>query len=285
MQHRVRASIVQILGPILALGLSFSSVECWAVDAPGKVPGALQGVGIRERLGAKVDIESIHLRDESGKDVVLGDFFHSKRPVLLSVVYYECPGLCGFVLNGMIDGLKAFSWTPGKEFEVVTVSMDSREGPELAAKKKASVLGGLGRPDAAAGWHFLTGSEEQVRRLTNQVGFDFKWDAGSKQFAHQAGIFVLTPSGMISRVLFGIEYPPRDLRLSLIEAGEGKTGSLVDQVVLFCFRYDPSQRGYSLYVLRLVQLVSAFMTLAVGAYLAVFWKRQRRSEPVRGSAV
>ncbi|MCC7442982.1 MAG: SCO family protein [Bdellovibrionales bacterium] len=225
--------------------------------------------------------------NEEGKTVPLSRYFESGKPVLLSIVYYNCPSLCGFVLNGLLATLKNLEgWTPGDQFELVTLSMDHREGPELAREKKAAFIGELGNPAVAQGWHFLTGSESQIRKLTDSVGFGFRWDAVQEEYAHQAGIFVLTPEGKLSRVLFGIDYPVRDVRLALVEAGEGKTGTFVDQMVLFCFRYDPSQRGYALYAFRLVQVGSVLMTLAVGVYLAIFWRRQRRmaGEVIRGSA-
>lgn len=261
---------------LLLFALAFAPAMTVCATA---IPDQLQGVGIRERLGAQLALDSFTLNNEAGKPVQLSSLFRPGKPVILNFVYFECPTLCGFVLNGVLDGLKKLQWTVGDQFDVLTVSIDHRENSELAKDKKDVVLKAYGRDGAAQGWHFLTGSEEQIRKLADQAGFGYRWDAQQKEYAHAAGIFVLTPTGKISRVLFGIEYPPRDLRLALVEAGEGKIGTILDQVILFCFRYDPTQRGYALYAFRLVQAMSALLTVALAAYLAVFWRRQKGVQP------
>ncbi len=242
----------------------------------GVVPPELQGVGITERLGESVALGSIRFKDESGETVTLAKYFSSRRPVLLNIVYYGCPSLCGLVLNGVLEGLKELDWSPGEKFEVVTVSMDHREGPELARGKKESMLKSLGRPGAENAWHFLTGEEAEIRKLAAQVGFGFRWEEKQKEYAHAAGIFLLTPEGRISRVLYGIQYTAKNLKLALLEASDGRIGTIVDRFVLLCFRYDPTKRGYSFAIARVMQASGAGTVLVFGGYLALFWRRQRR---------
>jgi protein SCO1 len=208
--------------------------------------------------------------------VRLAQYFSTKRPVLLNLVYYDCPSLCGFVLKGFLDGLKPLSWTPGREFEIVTVSINPREKPQLAAKKKAAYLQELGRPGAEQGWHFLTGDEAQIQKLAAQVGFRYKWIEKDQQYSHSAAIFVLTPQGRISRYLYGVLFPERDLKLALLEASDGKIGTLVERFLLFCYRYDPQTRKYSIYLTQLMRLAALLTTLALGGYLALFWRRERK---------
>jgi protein SCO1/2 len=263
-----------------------------ASPGPG-LPSELQGVGLTEHLGSNISIQSLRFRDESGKAVVLGDYFHSGRPVLLTLVYYECPNLCNFVLNGLVNSLREMDWVPGKQFEIVAVSIDPREGPELAERKKAAYLAsyrhGGARPETAEGWHFLTALPEQniaaphrsapptnpfISELARQVGFGYKW-AGT-EYAHGAALYVLTPEGRISRYFYGIEFPQTSLRLSLLEASSGKIGSIVDRVLLFCYHYDPQTRKYSLVLMRVMQ-VGCVGTVVLGAlYLLVFWGGERR---------
>jgi len=239
-------------------------------------------IAITEHLGDLVSVREIQLKDESGKDVVLSQYFTGKKPVLLALVYYECPSLCNLVLNGVLKGVKAMDWVPGLQFEIVTVSIKPQEGPELAAKKKATYVQNLGpgKLGAAEGWHFLTGSEAQVRKLADQVGFGYRWDPRTEEYAHSAGVFILTPEAKISRYLYGVDYSPKDLRLSLLEASGGKVGTVIDRILLFCYRYDPIARKYSVYLTRVMQ-TSALVTIVLfGAYLALFWFRQRREREV-----
>lgn len=253
-----------------------------ASDAPG-IPTQLQGVGITEHLGADVGLGTITLRDETGKPRRLGEFFHSGRPVLLALVYFECPNLCTFVLNGMVDGLKDLAWNPGREFEVVAVSIDPKEDAELAADKKLAYLQAYGRENTQAGWHFLTGDEAQVRKLADEVGFGYRYDPAEKQYAHSAALFVLTPTGKISRYLYGIQYRHQDLKMALLEASSGKIGTVVDRFLLFCFRYDPQSRRYSFYLTRLMQAGAGGTVIGFGGYLGYFWLRQGSRKRRRNS--
>lgn len=243
---------------------------------PG-LPVELKDVGIKEHLGATVPVNDIWFRDETGAKVPLSKYFNQNgKPVLLVLAYYECPNLCTFVLNGMTDSIKGLEWVPGKEFEVVTVSINPRETPALAAAKKATYLANLGKPEAAAGWHFLTGEEPQIRKLADAVGYSYKWIEQDKQYAHSAAIYVLTPDARISRYLYGIEFKPKDLKLAMLEASSGKIGTVIDRLLLFCYHYDPKTGKYSVYITDLMRTGCAGMTVVFGGYLAVFWRRQRR---------
>ena len=231
-------------------------------------------IGFDQKLGAEVPLDLI-FRDEAGREVRLRDYFGS-RPVLLSLAYYECPMLCGMALQGVARGMKGITFAPSKEFEVVTVSFDPREKPRLARLKKEAFVDFYGRPGAAEGWHFLTGDPEPIRRLTQAVGFRYAWDESAKQFAHATGLVVLTPDGRIARYLFGTDYAPRDLRLSLVEAAGGRIGSLSDNLLLLCYRYDPRTGRYSRLALGSVRAGAALSVLCLGTFIAVMLRRERR---------
>ena len=248
------------------------------VAAPGRpvaeTPEALRDIGFDQKLGAAIPGD-ITLRDEQGRPVRF-DELTGKRPVVLTLVYYECPMLCTLTLNGLLSALETLSFDPGREFDLVTVSFDPKEGPELAAAKKKAYLEKYGRPGAEAGWRFLTGDAEQLERLTRAVGVRYAWDAETKQFAHPAGVMVVTPDGVISRYLYGVEYAPRDLRFALIEAAAGKIGSAADKIVLYCYQYDPQTGRYGAVILRLVR-VGAVLTLAgLGALVYALSRADRR---------
>ena len=241
----------------------------------GNMPPALRDVGWDQRLGEALPAD-LELRDESGRTVRLGDYF-GKKPLVLSLVYYQCPMLCTLALNGLSSALGVLSFDVGKEFEVLTVSFDPREGPELAVKKKAAYLGRYKREGAAAGWHFLTGDAVQLKRLTQAVGFRYAWDEVTKQWAHPAGIVTLTPDGRIAHYLFGVEYAPKDLRLSLVEASEGRIGGPVDQVLLYCYQYDPRTGSYGAVIMRIIRLAGAATLAALGTFVFVMLRRDRKS--------
>ncbi len=249
--------------------------EARAQGAPSSQPAPiLQKVGIDQKLGASVPLDLI-FRDEEGRAVRLGTYF-GEKPVILSLVYYECPMLCTLILNGLVRSLRALSFTAGKEFTVLTVSFDPREGSELAAAKKQAYMRVYGRPEAERGWHFLTGEEAAIRRLTEAVGFRYAFDSETGQFAHASGIMVLTPQGRIARYFYGIEYAPRDLRLGLVEAAQGKIGSPVDQILLYCYHYDPKVGRYSLIVMNVLRLAGVATVLVLGGFLVVMFRRDRR---------
>jgi protein SCO1/2 len=234
----------------------------------GNSTEVLKRVGIEQRLGEQVPLD-LRFRDEAGREVRLGEYFSKGRPVVLALVYYECPMLCNQVLNGEVGAFQALSFTPGKEFEAVTVSFDEREGPELAARKKETYLARYRREGAGAGWHFLTGDKASVEALARAVGFKYVWDEQSQQFAHASALMVATPSGRLSHYFYGIDYSPKDLRLALVEASEGKVGSPVDALILYCYHYDPAAGKFApvMGVLRAAGVLTVFGLIALLLYL------------------
>jgi protein SCO1/2 len=244
----------------------------------GNSTEVLKKVGIDQRLDSQLPLE-LRFRDEAGRDVRLGDYFKNGKPVVLTLVYYECPMLCNQVLNGAVGTFQALPFTAGREFEVVTVSFDPREGPELAAKKKETYLKRYRREGAAEGWHFLTGDKESIDALAQATGFRYVWDDESKQFAHASAIMVATPEGRLSHYFYGIEYSPKDLRLALVEASSGKIGSPVDALILYCYHYDPSTGRFApvMAVLR----AAGVLTVAGVVALLLFLRRRTRQRAER----
>jgi protein SCO1 len=240
-----------------------------------KLPAALQGVGIDQRLDQQVPLNLV-FRDEAGRPVPLASFFHGK-PVLLALVYYRCPMLCTQILSGVVSSLKAVSLNPGRDFEVVSVSFDPKDTPETAAEKKENYLRRYNRPNTANGFHFLTGDETNIKALTDAVGFHYRYDPISQQFAHASGIMILTPDGRLSRYFYGVEYAPRDVRLGLVEASNNKIGTPVDQILLFCFHYDPTTGKYGAFAINLLRGVGAVFGLLFGGFLLVAWRRDSRA--------
>jgi protein SCO1/2 len=232
----------------------------------------LEKVKIEHKLNAQVPLE-LKFRDEQGEAVILGDYFQDK-PVILVLAYYRCPMLCNQVLNGLTDGLRGISLEAGKEFQVVVVSFDAREQPGLAAAKKATYVEHYGRPGAEDGWHFLTGEQAAIDRLTQAVGFPYIYDSAHDQFVHDSGIMILTPQGRISRYFYGIDFPSRDLRLALVESSAGRIGSPIDHVLLLCFHYDPNTGRYTATVLAIVRLAGALTLLVLGIFLFRAWRRE-----------
>jgi protein SCO1/2 len=239
-------------------------------------PGLLSAVRIDQQIGQQLPLD-LRFKDDSGRDVRLGEFFGA-RPVVLALAYYECPMLCTQVLNGMTGALKTLSFDAGKDFDVVVVSIDPRDGFRMAAAKKASYVQSYGRPATAAGWHFLTGTEASIKPLTEAIGFHYAYDQDLGQYAHGAAIYVATPKGVISRYLLGIDFAPRDLRLALVEASNNRLGTVADQVLLLCYHYDPSTGKYSGAVLNAIR---AGFILTVGAFLTFLFvslRHERASE-------
>jgi protein SCO1/2 len=237
-------------------------------------PGVLKEIGWDQKLGDRLPLDA-SFQDETGRTVKLGDYFGKKKPVVLSLVYYQCPMLCTLSLNGLAGALEVLSFVPGQEFEVVTVSFDPREGPVLAAAKKKAYMARYKRSGAERGWHFLTGSKDSIDALTKAVGFRYVWDADTKQFAHPAGMLVATPEGRISRYLFGVEYSPKDLRLALVDAAGGGIGNTVDQVLLFCYQYDPKTGRYSASIMSVLRLLAVATVLAIGGFILATSRRRR----------
>lgn len=278
MRHTLRAGALFVAAlPAFAQSLQGppqpSSMR--AEDGKTFLPPALEGVGIDQKLNAQVPLDLV-FRDEYGGEKPLSTYF-GQRPVLLALVYYQCPMLCTQILNGVEMSLKAISFNPGRDFEVVVVSFDPRDTPELAEAKKRNYLRRYGRPDTANGWHFLSGEERNVKALADAVGFRYRWDDATQQYAHASGIFVLTPEGRVSRYYFGVEYAPRDVRLGLIEASQRKIGNPVDALLLFCYHYDPATGKYGAVVMNMLR-VGAAAFLALGSILYYFlWRRNRHA--------
>lgn len=239
------------------------------------LPAALQGVGIDQKLDSQVPL-NLEFKDETGRTLPLSTYFASGKPVVLALVYYRCPMLCTQVLNGVESGLKAVSFNPGRDFEVVAVSFDPQDTTELAAAKKETYLKRYRRPDTANGWHFLTGDPANIAALTQAVGFRYKFDAATGQFAHASGIMILTPEGRLSRYFYGVEYAPRDLRLGLVEASLNKIGSPVDQLLLFCYHYDAATGKYGAVAINMVRGTGALFALVGGAFLLILFRRDIR---------
>ncbi len=252
---------------------------CCALAAPvaradEALPPELAAVGIVERTGGSVPLD-VSLRDSNGKAVTLGTYFDGK-PVILVLAYYECPMLCTLVLNGMKDGMKDLAWTAGKEYRTVTVSFDPRDTSEGARHKRDNYLRAYGREAGDRGWEFLVGDESEVRRLADAVGFRYQWDEASKQYAHATGAFILTPDGRISRTLYGVTFPSRELRLALTEASEGKLGAPWDRVQLYCFHYDPVARKYVISPVQVMKLGGLATMVLLSSLLITLWRREAR---------
>jgi protein SCO1/2 len=242
-------------------------------ETSAAVPENLQGVSFEQRLGEPLPLDAPFV-DEVGEPVLLGRYF-GQRPVVLALVYYDCPMLCTLVLNGTASALKGMTLKPGEDFDIVVVSFDATETAQQAAAAKALLLERYGKPETAAGFHFLTGSQESITRLTEAVGFRFRRVEGSDEFAHAAGLVVATVDGKAARYLYGVEYPPRDLRLALVEASENRIGSAVDQLLLYCYRYDPSTGRYSAAVMNLVRAGGGLTVLLLGVFIFVMLRRDK----------
>lgn len=240
-------------------------------------PGPLEGVGIEQHLGRSLPLDAL-FHDEDGKDVRLSDFFGpGKKPVVLALAYFECPMLCTLVLNGLVKALRPISFTAGNEYDVIAISINPKEGPELAKKKKAAYLESYARRGDGSGFHFLTGSEESIKAVADAVGFKYRYIPETGEFAHAASIYVLTPLGQLSRYFFGVEFSSRDLRLAFVEAAEGKIGGVVDQLMLFCYRYDPHAAKYSAQALNVVRLGGVATILSLVGFIGLSrWRETRR---------
>lgn len=243
----------------------------------GQVPEPLAEVGVEEHLDAKLPLDA-SFTDEEGNRVTLGSFFDGTRPVILTLNYYRCPMLCGLMLNGVADGFEELEWTAGAEFEVVTISINPLETPALAREKKQNYLKRLGRPEAAGGWHFLTGLEPQIDRVAEAVGFSYAYDPESGEYAHAAAIMIVTPDGRVARYLYGIEYPARTLKLALLEAAQGTIGSTLDQLILYCYHYDPSNRRYAPVAMNIMRVGGGASALLLGGVLGALWLREWRKK-------
>jgi len=235
------------------------------------VPEQLKDVTFEQRLNTLLPLDA-RFRDDSGREATLGDYF-GRRPVVLAFVYYSCPMLCTQVLNGVSSAAKALPFTVGKDFDVVYVSFDPRDTPHAAAEKKRAQLEHYHQTPTADGWHYLTGDESSIRRVTNAAGFSYRWDQATAQYAHVSGVLVATPGGRLSRYFYGVEYSPKELRMAIVESSEGKIGSLVDQLLLYCYHYDPATGRYGAIALNLVRAGAALTVVALAGFI---WLMRRR---------
>ncbi len=267
---------IAAVGVLLLAGVAqaqlFMAPETKTVAPPG-----LEGIGIDQRLNEQVPLD-LTFKDETGRTVKLGDYFHTGRPVILNLVYFECPMLCTEVLNGLTSAMKVIKFQPGREFEVITVSIDPREGPQLAATKKAGYLKKLGNPEAAAGWHFLTGEQPQITRLADAVGFHYRYDPKLGQFVHAAGIMLLTPEGKVAQYYYGVEYSAKDMRLGIVEASQNRIGSLADQVLLYCYHYDPRTGRYGATITNIVRLAGLVTVFVMGGGLFLLFRQEKKNK-------
>lgn len=282
------ASSKAIFGSILKLAATVALAAACAfaqgmtsgiMSPPANVrPPGLKNVGIQQNLNQPLPLD-LTFTDDLGRNVRLGDYF-GKKPVILSLVYFNCPMLCGEVLSGLEHSLRMMTFDVGSEFDVVTVSFDPKDTPEMAAKKKAEFLKRYKRAGAERGWHFLVGKQEAIDALTKAVGFQYEYDPKTQQFAHVTAIMIATPDGKIAQYYYGVEYPPKDLRLGLVEASKGKIGTVADQLLLYCYHYDPEQGKYSATILRVLRLAGLATMLSLGTLIFVMIRRA----PERGTA-
>jgi len=262
----------------LLLGLLLWATTAWGqgmtqgiASPPANLrPPGLKHVGIEQHLNQQIP-PNLSFRDETGNPVELADYF-GRKPLILNLVYYQCPMLCGEVLSGLESALRILKFDVGREFDVLTVSFDPKETPEMAAAKKAELLKRYGRPGAAAGWHFLTGTQAAIDALTQSAGFEYEYDPQTRQFAHATAILVLTPQGRIAQYYYGVEFAPRDLRLGLVQASENKIGSVADQVLLYCYHYDPDQGKYGAIISRILKLAAAATIVLLGTFLITMFR-------------
>lgn len=260
-------------------GFSTSIREGYTGKTMGKpaneLPEELKDVGIDEKIGQNIDL-NLQVTDEVGNKVALSHFFKAHKPVIISPVYFSCPGLCNFHLNGLTDTLKLVDWSPSNQFEVVAFSFDAKETPAVALKKKESYMKVYNRAGTENGWHFVTADQDTITKFTQSVGFKFKWNEKAGEWSHASAAIVVSPEGKISRYLHGIQFEPRDMKLALNEASNGKVGTIVDSVMLFCFKYDNHQSKYGLQVYNLMKLAGAITVIALALWLIPVMIRARR---------
>lgn len=231
-----------------------------------QVPEEIQGVGIDEKLGQSIDL-NLQVTDDNGNKVPLGSFFTKHKPVLLSPIYYNCPGLCSFHFNGVVESLKQIDWNPGEKYEVIAFSFDAKEGSDLGLKKKNNYMKMYNRPGTESGFHFVTAEQSVIDQLMSQVGFKFKWNEKAQEWSHASAAIMISPEGKVTRYLHGVEFNPKDMKLALNETANGKVGNIVDAMVLYCFKYDQHQSKYGLQVFRVMQLGGLLMILILAIWL------------------
>jgi protein SCO1/2 len=269
--------LLAVVGAWLSVAANGQNMSTGIMSPPASMrPPGLKNVGIQQNLNGQIPPDLV-FRDETGKTVRLGDYF-GQKPMILSLVYYRCPMLCGEVLSGLSSALKVLNFNVGDEFTVLTVSFDPKDTPEIGAAKKAEYMERYGRPGAAQGWHFLTGPQTSIDALTNAAGFQYQYDPKTEQFAHSTAIMILTPEGKIAQYYYGVEYAPKDLRLGLIQASENKIGTLTDQILLYCYHYDPTTGKYGAMISRILQLSAMATVLILGVFMTLLFRHGSDAE-------
>jgi protein SCO1/2 len=276
----IRYLAIALLVPLTLASARPASAQGFYRQPEVKTPSSQQvdiikDVDFEQRLDAQLPLDAT-FRDETGRTVQLGEYFHHDKPVVLALVYYECPMLCTQVLNGMVTSLKVLRYSAGHDFDVVALSFNPKEGPGLASAKKAAYVDEYGRPGSEHGFHFLTGDPESIERVTNAVGFKYKYDPRILQYAHAAGLTVLTPEGRVSRYFYGIEFAPRDVQFGLMDASKLKIGTITEKITFLCYHYDPASGKYGLIVTRLLQAGGLLTLAAMGTFWFVMLRRERR---------
>ena len=264
----------------LSYALFLSVILAIPAAAQSGLPAMVRNVGIDQKLNAQLPLE-LTFKDDTGQTVRLGQYF-VRKPVVLALVYYECPMLCDMVLNGLVHSMEKMTLNVGRDFEIVTVSFNPQESWQLAQNKKTNYLEKFARPEAKEGWHFLTGQEAAIKQLADSVGFRYAYDPRTKQFAHASGVMVITPEGKVSRYFYGIQYEPRDLRLGLVEASNHKIGSPADEILLFCFHYDPLTGKYGFVIMNVIRTLGSATVVALGALLFVLIRKDRQKSHPAG---
>lgn len=272
--HRFSAVARTVAFIVAALAISRTALGQAMATQEEATPRELRSVRIEEQMDAQLPLEAT-FKDQDGRTVQLRDVIDGKRPTLLSFAYFRCPVLCSLLLDSAASSMARIAWSIGREFDVITISIDPYETAERAKAKRQSLLAQYGRKDADHGWHFLLGDASQIARVTDAVGYRFHYDEETQQFAHPAALVFLQPNGHVSRYLYGIEYPPADVRLALLEASQGKLVSTAEQVLLFCYRYDANQGRYVIVANRVMRLGAAAIALTLGGFLGLLWNRER----------
>jgi len=265
-------STFRIIGVVVLWSLMITTAGAERTEA---LPEELEGVGIVEHLDIQVP-QKLAFKDSEGNDVLLSDYFTGERPVVLTLNYSNCPMLCHLQLDGLVDGLKAVKWVLNEDYDIVTVSIDPLETPQRAALTKKKYIKRYGRPESAPGWHFLVGSEANIKALADAIGFGYKYNVERDEYVHAAAAMILTPNGHLSRYLYGIIYDLQNLKFALLEASEGKVGSTLDQVIMYCFHYDAEAGRYAPAAMRLMRLGGLVFVVALGTVLSAFWRRDVR---------
>jgi protein SCO1/2 len=286
LMHRLAALLAAVNVALAApVGMAAPVDPSERIERKEPLPKRLEGIDVVEHLEARIPMDTRFL-DEQGKSVRIGDYLTGKLPVIVTLNYSNCPMLCSLQLNGLVESLKQLDWSAGSEFEIVTVSIDPEEKPENARRTKARYLRQYGRPHAASGWHFLTGSEQSIQAVANAIGFRYGYNEKRKEYVHPAAIALLTPVGHIARYLYGIQYHPKTVRLSLVEVSQGKIGSTVDRLILYCFHYDATEGRYAPIAMNIMRVGATIGAILLGGFLLLLWKTDmKKKRALQGEAL